>query len=269
MIEHQWTNQGVAPCYDSYALEFTLHDADGQVAVRQLDFPDTATTLWWPGRTVRERTVLRVPAALQPGRHLLRVAMVKPEPPRQRIRLALPEPDSELRYPLCSIPAVKFDRDELTIRADFEAEQHGWHAAGGITIRRDTSVAHTGKASLRIEGTQQGSWNYAALYLDQPVYPGSKYRLTCWLKVDRLEPAHLAPYLKLGVSDQAGKWLANFATTKYDLEQLGRWQRLAVVLETPPNAAGGHIALEKGNKEAKISISCWLDDVELELLEGP
>ncbi|NOX54665.1 MAG: DUF4832 domain-containing protein [Planctomycetes bacterium] len=269
LIEHQWSNHGVAPCYESYALEFTLHDAAGQIVVQQLDFPDTATTLWWPGETVSDRTILRIPADLREGEYLLKVAMIKPEPPRQRIRLALPDPDAELRYPLCRIPAVKAQRSASVVRAEFETDGHDWQPTRGISAKRDPEQAHGGHSSLRIEGTQEGSWNYVAHTLKEPVYPGSKYRLTCWLKVDRLEPARLAPYLKLGVIGADGKWLANFATSKYDPSRLGQWQRLVAVFETPPNTAGGHFALEKGEKETPITIRAWLDDVRLELLEGP
>ncbi|HID22941.1 MAG TPA: DUF4832 domain-containing protein [Planctomycetaceae bacterium] len=269
LLQHRWTNQGVAPCYESYALEFTLHDASGRIVVQQLDFPDTATTLWWPGETVTERTVLRLPAGLAPGQYLLKVAMIKPEPPRQRIRLALADPDADLRYPLCHIPAGEAPRPASLIRADFETDQHGWQATRGISAKRDLEHAHGGGSSLRIEGTQSGAWNYVVHTLNQPVYPGSKYRLTGWLKVDRLQPGRPAPYLKLGVTSPDGTWLANFSTTKYDLAQLGQWQRLVGVFETPPNAVGGHLALEKGDKGASITIRCWLDDVRLELLEGP
>ena len=39
LTEHTWKNVGVAPCYESYALEFTLHDAQGPIVARATPFP--------------------------------------------------------------------------------------------------------------------------------------------------------------------------------------------------------------------------------------
>ena len=74
-----------------------------------------------------------------------------------------------------------------------------------MSARVDRSAARGGKASMLVEGTQEGSWNYAALGLDGPVLPGSLYRLSCWMRVDELEPATWAPYLKLGLTDERGR----------------------------------------------------------------
>ena len=40
-------------------------------------------------------------------------------------------------------------------------------------------------------------------------------------------------------------------------------------LETPLDAAAGHLALEKGGKDSAVTIRAWIDDVQLELLEAP
>ena len=99
--------------------------------------------------------------------------------------------------------------------------------------------------------------------------PASKYRLSCWLKVHRLEPAKMAPYLKIGLTDGDGRWLENCQTSRYNMAAAGSWQRLEGTLETPLETATGHLALERGGQEIQTQIQAWIDDVKLELLEAP
>ena len=96
--------------------------------------------------------------------------------------------------------------------------------------------------------------------------PGGKCRLSCWLNVERLEPSSLPPYLKIGLTDQEGRWLTNFHTQTYDTARLGTWQHLEAVLETPLDTAQGHLALERGARTRRREFgsgsttstsSCW------------
>lgn len=89
------------------------------------------------------------------------------------------------------------------------------------------------------------------------------------MHVDNIAPGTRAPYLKIGLSDAQGKWLANIQTKSYDLATLGTWQRLVALVETTPNTVGGHLAIEKGSLEAHIHAAIRLDDVRRELLESP
>ena len=151
----------------------------------------------------------------------------------------------------------------------FETDDHGWSVSSGVEVGSDTGIFHGGESSLRLSGVQQGSWNYAAHHLAGNVLPGSKYRLSCWLKVDELEPARMAPYLKIGLTDGDGGLAENCHTSRYDMSKAGEWQRLAGTFETPLETAGGHLALERGGKDVQTRIRAWIDDVELELLEAP
>ena len=130
--------------------------------------------------------------------------------------------------------------------------------------------AHGGKNCLRIAGTQPGTtWNYAQFSLPRPVLPASRHRLSCWMRVDKIAPGTPAPYLKIGLADASGKWLTNVQTNAYDLDKLSTWQHLVAFVETTPNTAGGHLAIEKGAREGHFDTSLGLDDVSLELLESP
>jgi hypothetical protein len=92
---------------------------------------------------------------------------------------------------------------------------------------------------------------------------------SCWLKVDQLEPARMAPYLKIGLTNGDGRLLQNCHTSRYDMSKAGEWQRLEGTFETPLETAGGHLALERGSKETSTRITAWIDDVQLDLMESP
>ncbi|MHC4629247.1 MAG: DUF4832 domain-containing protein, partial [Planctomycetota bacterium] len=208
LIEHIWKNVGVAPCYESYALQFTLHDGSSKIVAAQQHFPARPTTLWFPGDEVIERTLIRLPAGLPNGDYELRVAMNLPEKAGRSILLGLAGRDEADRYHLCQLAGVSSKRPTGVIyRQQFESAQFGWNCARGLESELDTTVFHDGKSSLHLSGRQTSGWNYASHTLGSPILPGSKYRLSGWLKVNILEPVGLPPYLKIGLTDSEGKWL--------------------------------------------------------------
>ncbi len=269
IVFHQWKNQGIAPCYESYAIQFTLCDEAGNAVVRDLYFPTVPTTRWQPGQAVELQTVLPIAPAMPAGKYSLKVALVLPEQPdHPPLQLGIQGAEEDGRTTLCDFTAVTVPATDTVIVESFEQPVR-WSTAQGIAIQLDQHERHDGTCSLRIEGAQQRGWNYTAGPRDIPVMPGSKYRLTCWVKVDTLEPASLVPYLKLGVHDREGNWIANLTTTKYDLRSRGTWQQLTVTADTPLNAHDGQFALERGGHTQPSRARIWLDDVRLEMLEGP
>ncbi len=269
-IEHTWKNTGIAPCHESYAMEFTLHDAQGHVVAGQRHFPHHPTTLWWPGEEITERTLLRIGPEIPPGEYELKVSMLLPEHSGRNVLLGITGRDEGDRYRLCTIAGTATSRPTGTVyQQGFETDDHDWSVASGIEADSDSATVRSGTSSLLLSGVQQGSWNYAAHHLAFPVLPGSKYRLACWLNVGELEPARMAPYLKIGLTDGDGQLLENCHTSRYDMSKAGTWQRLEGTFETPLENSGGHLALERGGKDIQTQIKVWIDDVELSLLEAP
>jgi hypothetical protein len=270
LIEHTWKNIGVAPCYESYALEFTLHDHSGKVVASQQHFPVHPTTLWFPNEEAVERTLIRFPAGLPDGEYELKVAMCLPEKAGQNILLGLAGRDETDRYPLCQLAGVAVQRQTgIIYQQRFESVEYDWNCSRGIQSELDTTIFQEGKSSLHLSGRQTRGWNYVSHTLDSPILPASKYRLTAWLKVNSLEPDRLSPYLKIGLTDSEGKWLTNCPTNAYDMSKPGTWQRLEGTIETSPETAGGHLALERGTNDTATRIDLWLDNIQLELLEAP
>jgi hypothetical protein len=184
--------------------------------------------------------------------------------------LGLAGRDEADRYSLCRLSGVTAQRSSgVAYQQGFESAGHGWGASAGIQSELDTTVFHDGKSSLHLSGRQTHGWNYVSHTLDSPILPASKYRLSCWLKVNTLEPRRLSPYLKIGLADAKGKWLTNYPTSRYDVSNFGAWQKLEGTFETSLETAGGHLALERGSNDVPTRIDLWLDDVQLELLEAP
>jgi len=270
LIGHTWKNIGVAPCYESYALHFTLHDRSGRVVAAQQHFPTRATTLWWPGEHIAERTLIRLSEGLQEGEYELKVAMNLPEGSGRNIQLGLAGRDEAGRYSLCRLEGVAVEQSSGVIyQQSFESTDHGWHCARSLESGLDSTVSREGTYSLHLSGRQTRGWNYISHALDAAILPASRYRLSCWLKVGSVEPSGLAPYLKIGLVDGGGEWLENRPTSAYDMSRMGQWQRLEAAFETSLETAGGHLALERGSNDTATRIDLWLDDVRLELLEAP
>ena len=269
LLEHTWKNEGVAPCYDSYALRFTFVSAEGREAAGALVYPKKPTTLWWPGEEVALQNVVAIPGDLPPGTYTLKVAMVKPEEPALRVQLGLAGRDADGAYVLAQVPVEKVAPRNPVVHAEgFANGSAGWSAAAGMTATVDPE-GFDGKACLLVSGSEAGkAWSLASANLKEPILPASRYRISCRMKVERIDSKR-GPYLKIGLTDAAGKWITNWSTGGYDVGKLGTWQLLEGYAETTPETAGGHLAIEKGTLEAKVTATLRLADVKVELLESP
>ena len=269
LVEHAWKNVGVAPCYESHALRFSLVGASDNRVAQSICFPSVPTTEWWPGTEVTLTSIARFEPEIRPGRYTLKVGMCLPEESAHNVLLGIEGRDAENQYALGPIEAIAAEPGKQVVyREDFGESPSPWRASRGMTV----SIEPAGKGSddrcLVLTGTQEGAWGYGAVSLPGGVIPGSKYRLACRLRVEKTDPP-IAPYLKLGVADSEGSHLANHHTDRYDLDRIGTWQELSGVFEVGAQAAQGVISLEKGGRHAVRSAVLAVDDVCLELLESP
>ncbi len=269
LVETTWRNDGVAPCYDSLATEWTLVDASDKAVVTEVTFPQVPTTQWRQGEEQTLHTLLRVPGDLVPGLYRLKVAVLMPETGR-RIFLGLAGADAVRRYTLCTLHGVATPASSGVVYEEgFEGAAPAWGASSGITATVDSATAHAGKASLLVTGKMGVGWNYAAFRLPKPLLPGAKYRLSGWMRVDNFAGIPTAPYLKIGVNAADGHWITNYTTNAYDLGKLGTWQYLEGVVECPADGATGDLCIEKGQLDGDAALTLHLDDLKLQLLESP
>ena len=137
LIESHWKNSGVAPCYDSYALHWSLINAQGETVAQKLSFPAVPTTHWWPGEEITQNDVLTVPAgAALGGLQDCLWRWSSREEPSLLLRLALPHADAQGRYEIAALPTVTAaDTPQTVFQDGFEEDFTGWHPAQG---HRDT-----------------------------------------------------------------------------------------------------------------------------------
>jgi len=264
-----WRNDGVAPCHESFAIEWALADEQGAIVAAETTFPQVPTTRWRPGQLQRTNAMPRVPADTAPGSYRLKVSLVMPQDGR-RIRLGIAGRDDECRYDLCRLTGVRAaPAQSFVYQEDFETEEGLWTVPDGMQASIDAGRAHSRDSSMLITGRHEKGWNYAVHTLPTPAIPGARYKLTAWMMVQHLEPAGSAPYVKIGVNDTEGKWIANFTSEPYDMARAGAWQKLQVTVDVPVNAAFLHLAVEKGAYSTPIQASIYFDDVSVELLQAP
>ncbi|HEX2999646.1 MAG TPA: carbohydrate binding domain-containing protein, partial [Armatimonadota bacterium] len=218
-FEHTWKNTSVAPCYESYSLRFSLLDARGKTVCEMLHFPRVPTTQWWPGESVSMRTLMQIPPEVPVGRYRLAVSMLLPEAPDRPLTLPLEGRDTQGRYPLVELTAEpRTSQQALVYQEGFEGAKNDWQASPGIQVQNDAGSVHAGGKGLHVTGTQKGDWSYAMIDLPGNILPASRYRLTAWLRVQRLENGK-PPFLKIGLTDADKKWITNINTSAYDMSK--------------------------------------------------
>lgn len=267
-LKANWRNDGVAPCYQSFAVDWSLQDSNGRVVATDRVYPPTPTTLWWPGEEQQTVGLLRLPAGTAPGDYTLSVRMLLPET-GQVIALGITGQQPDGSYRLGTVPVVAGEAiDPVAYQEDFEGDVPEWGQREGLTVAVVDGAGRDGSRALQVEGTYQNGWNYTSFRLPNQLQPGALYRLTGWMKLDSIDPPRKLPWLKLGINNADDKWLENYGSNPYDAQQLGTWQKLEALVDVPAAGCFGDIALEKGDNTTAVTIKMLLDDLRLELVEG-
>lgn len=270
VIRSTWQNRGIAAPAYSYAVQWMLKDATGKTVVETLTYPRTPTTRWWTDVPVTESALLRVPSDLPVGTYTLAARMINAEKPAQTIELAMKGRQTDGTYALASIEAKPGALAAARLpKLDLEKDVAGWVPVTGMTLTH-ASEGYNSAGSVKVAGRQPGKhWDYAYLPLGNALQPGARYRVTCWMKVADWSAKDIPPYVKLGLNDAKGVWITNVNSAKYDLQRQGQWQQLAIDCEMPPLAEQSIFAIERGEFDAEVSGTIWLDDLTVEMLEAP
>jgi len=146
----------------------------------------------------------------------------------------------------------------------FETDNSGWQPRSKtIALRRVAGVREGSQGSLHIEGRIQGGWNYA-LSERRPMDAGRLYRLSAWVRVDKVGAGTPMPYLKCEfVPANARGSLGQAHTDSYDPAHLGTWQRLSGEFQAPAGTAQFWLAMEKGTS-GPTEIDAYLDEITVE-----
>jgi alpha-N-arabinofuranosidase len=127
-----------------------------------------------------------------------------------------------------------------------------WRAKADLAL--DSSIAHSGKNSVRISSTEGGDASWTIVI---PAKPFSKYRLSGWVKTQNLEPGTgrgaLFSFQDIGMQTKA-------VTGTQD------WTRLELLFDSGSNDALTLNCLFGG--WGKATGTAWYDDVGVELLSA-
>ena len=146
----------------------------------------------------------------------------------------------------------------------FESDSCGWQARSKTVLL--TQVAGEGEGNrgqLHVQGRIDDGWNYA-LSDRRPMAAGGMYRLTAWMRVDKIGVGTPMPFLKCEfvAADVQGN-LGQVRTDAYDAVHLPYWQRLSAEFRAPEGTARFWLALEKGTN-GRAEIDAFLRDVVVE-----
>ena len=155
---------------------------------------------------------------------------------------------------------------------DFEQDLAGWRIREPFKVTRSTPVFHSGVASMRIEGVTRINNEYVLTTPNAPgspsdinwLVPGREYRLTAWVRVDRLAPGTPSPSVRIQFRDASGSRTAAF-TNSYDTSKMGTWQQLTCDFTVPQWNVRNYVALNTHRTESRQPVGglLYLDDVSL------
>jgi len=86
LVEQEWVNKGVAPCYNNYYLALVVVDSKEKILIEQKIKPDPPTIYWKPLFPIYIKTALTIPKSILPGEYKLKICMYNPHNPKTRIK---------------------------------------------------------------------------------------------------------------------------------------------------------------------------------------
>lgn len=150
-------------------------------------------------------------------------------------------------------PPVAFVNGGLEEYEGHRAKSHRLQDRPGDATFIDTTVTHSGSASLRFEnfGGEPGPVRLAQ---EIAVHPHRCYCLTAWVKTDRLEPGGS---FRLNIMGADGRSLAPWEP---ELPSTADWRRLVLGFNSRDNAT---VRIYAGVSNGKCG-RCWVDDFSIQ-----
>ena len=141
-INMVWNNEGVAPFYYEWPIEFSLIDSNGKVAWTKL--VDGDITNWMPGRT-SVTVSLNVPTSVNVGNYTLAIAIADKDTGKPAMNLAIEGGREDGRYPLYTLSVSK------------QTASSGGSSTGGSTSGGSSTGGTTSGTTDSTTGTTTGT----------------------------------------------------------------------------------------------------------------
>ncbi|HWI55910.1 MAG TPA: hypothetical protein VNZ22_01695, partial [Bacillota bacterium] len=146
----------------------------------------------------------------------------------------------------------------------FESDTCGWQPRSQtIAVTRGAGEREASRGSLHLQGQIEEGWNYA-FSERRPMAGGQLYRVSAWMRVNKVGAGTPMPFLKCEFLEADGRRnLGQGHTDAYDALHLGAWQRLSGEFRAPEGTVQCWLALEKGTS-GRAEIDAYLEEISIE-----
>ena len=155
------------------------------------------------------------------------------------------------------------DRQWFREIVQFFPENTAWKLPNGSSF--DTTTAHSGKTSLRIEGSD-GDYRLVRQYIPVTMMPvGSVWKASCWVKSDNIQPGTVGwmnGTLRFTLFNSAKP--VEYRSIAFPQEAFD-WKQFSVEVTVPEGLANIAVAAGLNGNRGLI----WLDDFSLERIDNP
>ena len=162
---------------------------------------------------------------------------------------------------LCTEPGI----------VDYESENAAWNPSKiTVTLQVSKDAAPGSDSSLKIRGTVRGVVNFAYDTQAIPMSSRQFFRLSAWVKINRLGTDTPPPVIKCEFeAEDAGSYLGQGLSAAYDLTRAGTWQHLEGEFRVPFNTVRGRLAVGSESRLDNVTdksreIDIFIADIRLE-----
>ncbi len=162
-----------------------------------------------------------------------------------------------------STPDISDKIDIAIIDSGFEQGRANWALQtwkGKSKVSFDSSTKHSGKSSLRIQGGPDEGWGSVGVAIqNKPNFtlkPGSKYKLSCWIKTKDVENS---AFIRIKVKYKSGEDAYFEIEGVYSTKD---WQKVSVDFSPREENTVQYLGAQLVSKG-----TVWFDDISLELTE--
>jgi len=159
-----------------------------------------------------------------------------------------------------SSPAAD-DQGNLVVNPSFEQPARnsplpaGWHGEAQV-FQRDAKAGRNGSAALRYVNNDPARYSLAMQTIS--LQPGRRYRLSGWVKTEKVAGADTGATFCIEWSDKAGKWMGGMYPT--GVKGTRDWTQISDVAAIPANAGSCSLSCYV---RPGMTGTAWFDDISV------
>ncbi len=161
---------------------------------------------------------------------------------------------ANIEAPLILNPGFEQSSDSSTLPDHWRGDR--------AVYRIDTEIFHGGKTSLRYDNGDPE--RYRLCVQSVPLTPGKKYRISAWVKTEKIEGKESGAGLCIEWCDADGKWLGGCYPT--GVSKTSDWRPVEAIVRIPKEAT--NVTL-KCYVRRSMTGTAWFDDLQVERLVDP